>query len=197
MAREGFSDFGPDGIAMYLLSSIMGQLVLSLGGSSIPGAVGGMILESGSFPPSPIISFITRLILLFPLYSFHSCSIPSYHVSLSGFIKENVAPLHSCPPSFSLLTYPLPPLSSVGQVIEDIGKTKPESVIPTVMIAYAISAIVTGIGFLALGYFKVRLFNAPSPSLTLSLSPYNSYSKRLAWFPHWLLSPSHPCWLHW
>ncbi|KAI9593622.1 sulfate transporter family-domain-containing protein [Syncephalis fuscata] len=96
LAISIFSDFALDGVALYLISSIVSQLVYSLGGSAFPGAVGGMILEVAPFLHA--IAFI---------------------------------------------------------VLEEVGDKNPSVVTATTMIAYAGSAIVTGIVFLLMGYFKL------------------------------------------
>ncbi|ORX90734.1 hypothetical protein K493DRAFT_229766 [Basidiobolus meristosporus CBS 931.73] len=48
-AHPIFASFGPDGISMYLVSCIIGQIVFSAGGSAFKGANAGMMLE-GSLP---------------------------------------------------------------------------------------------------------------------------------------------------
>ncbi|KAI8050965.1 sulfate transporter family-domain-containing protein [Syncephalis plumigaleata] len=91
-----FSDFALDGVALYLISSIVSQVVYSAGGSAFPGAVGGMILEVAPF-------------------------------------------LHAI----------------AFRVMEELGDQDAAVVTATTMVAYALSAIVTGVFFFLMGYFKL------------------------------------------
>ncbi|RKP09398.1 sulfate transporter family-domain-containing protein [Thamnocephalis sphaerospora] len=86
LALPLFADFALDGVAMYLISSIVSQLVYSAGGSAFPGA---------------------------------------------------------------------PPTFRASKVLEEVGPQNPHTVTSTTMVAYAASAIITGIVFLLLGYFKL------------------------------------------
>lgn len=90
-----FSDFGPDGIAIFLVSTVIAQLVFSAGGSRFGGGNGGFMIEV----------------------------IPFFHIICRT-------------------------------IIEDVGGNQ-DMVIPTTMVAYALSTIVTGLVFLCLGWFKL------------------------------------------
>lgn len=45
LSSEIFADFGPDGISMFLLSSVISQLVFSGGASVFAGGNGNMMIE--------------------------------------------------------------------------------------------------------------------------------------------------------
>lgn len=91
-----FSDFGPDGIAIFLVSTVIAQLVFSAGGSRFGGGNGGFMIEV----------------------------IPFFHIICRT-------------------------------IIDDVGVNGQDMVIPTTMVAYALSTIVTGLVFLCLGWFKL------------------------------------------
>ncbi|KXN72237.1 hypothetical protein CONCODRAFT_37201 [Conidiobolus coronatus NRRL 28638] len=91
-----FKDFGPDGISNFLITTIISQLVFSLGGSVFECGVGGFMLEV----------------------------VPFLHIM-------------------------------VDIIIESVGKTNPEQIIPTTLVSYALGTIFTGIVFMCLGKFRL------------------------------------------
>ncbi|KAI9294301.1 hypothetical protein K502DRAFT_292471 [Neoconidiobolus thromboides FSU 785] len=91
-----FSDFGPDGISMFLVSTVIAQLIYASGGSRFGGGNGGFMIE--------VVPFLHII-----------CNI----------------------------------------ILNDLGEAGKQYVIPTVMVAYALSTIVTGIVFLGLGWYKL------------------------------------------
>ncbi|KAI0238431.1 hypothetical protein L0F63_006271 [Massospora cicadina] len=95
-ALPEFADFGPDGIAIFLVSTVIAQLVYSGGGSTFGGGNGGFMIEV----------------------------VPFLHIIGST-------------------------------VIEDLGEPGRDMVVPTTLVAYALSSVVTGLAFFGLGWFKL------------------------------------------
>ncbi|KAJ1921736.1 hypothetical protein H4219_000469 [Mycoemilia scoparia] len=93
-----FSKLGPDGLSMYLLSTVISQFVYSMGASAFRGANGCMMVE--------VIPFLHEM----------------------AFI-----------------------------VMGAVGEDNPHSVIATTMVAYALSALLTGIVFALMGALKLGM----------------------------------------
>ncbi|KAF1989403.1 hypothetical protein K402DRAFT_271658 [Aulographum hederae CBS 113979] len=91
-----FEKTGPDGIAMFFVSTVIAQVVYGVGFSKFIGGVGSEMIE--------VVPFVHKMTFL---------------------------------------------------IIDQLGRGNPEAVMATTIVAYAISSIVTGLIFFALGFFKL------------------------------------------
>ncbi|KAJ1652535.1 hypothetical protein IWQ61_007151 [Dispira simplex] len=96
VSMPAFESFGPTGLSMFLLSTVVCQLTFSAGASTFAGANGGMMIEA--------IPFLHTI-----------CEI----------------------------------------IVATVGQGNDHSIFATTMVAYALSSIITGLSFLALGYFNL------------------------------------------